>query len=68
MENSSKGTIAVHAEAPTVAPAESMAPQPGKKINKLAIVLGVTTLICAGMAGFFGVQYFTSQNNNMGPK
>lgn len=65
MENSSKGTIAVHAEAPTVAPAESMAPQPGKKINKLAIVLGVTTLICAGMAGFFGVQYFTSQNNNI---
>ena len=30
-----------------------------KKLNKPALILGITTLLCAGTAAFFGIQYFT---------
>lgn len=39
-----------------------------RKVNVPAIVLGVVALVCAGVAGFFGVKYFTSkQKSDVGP-
>ena len=38
--------------------------RPTKKINTPAIILGITTVVFAGLATFFGIQYFNTNNND----